>query len=387
MRASLSGKNFLIALPVLNVGGTEMHTLQLVRTIRSAGGNVSICCYHEYKEEAVKWFTEIGVEVELLQVHRSTAGMTFSELIKVYNAFSRHIQKIRPDFIHVQYVAPGLVPIVAASRNSSAVITSAVHTSGAYLYGRKARFMIKSAARLCDAFVCVSEDVKKFWFGPDKSTKARTIYNGVDIFEIMKIVSVSEKAQTKKQFSLTGDPVIAIVGRGGRHKGHDVLFKAFALLNDRLPNGRIAVIGELLEKEYLENLAAELHIESKIVWLGARSPHDLIRAMACADTLVIPSRYEGFGLTAIEAMSVGIPVIASNVGGLPEIVLHEKTGLLFRSEDHTGLSVEIMRIVEDRDLRRRCINGGKIAVNEKFTMERFSEQWIDLFETAARRRV
>ncbi|MBI2428149.1 MAG: glycosyltransferase family 4 protein [Ignavibacteriales bacterium] len=387
MSSSLKSKNFLIALPVLNMGGTEMHTLLLARAILSAGGNVSVCCYHEYNDEVVKWFSEIGVEVCLFKIPRSTTGMSFSELRNVYSALTRQIKKIQPDFIHVQYVAPGLVPIVAAALYSSAVITSAVHTSGAFLYGCKTRLMMNIAVHFCDAFVSVSENVRTFWFGTSTSDKIKTIYNGVDVSEVERIVNGTDQRATRKQFSLTGDPLFAIVGRAGRHKGHDVLFNAFSLLRERYPKGQIVVIGEPVGKEYLENLAAELHIESSIVWLGPRSRQQVIQAVASADCLVIPSRYEGFGLTAIEAMSAGVPVIASNVGGLPEVVHHETTGLLFQSEDHTGLSAEMIRMTEEKDLRTRCIKGGKEIVKEKFSFERFATQWIDLFETVAGRRI
>lgn len=379
METSMTGaKRAAIGIPVLHYGGTEIHTLHLSRVFMSQGYDVTVCCYHEYDDGVVRQCTDLGIQVRLLKIPRSLYGMSFTDLRNVYVSFSQFLTEIQPQLIHIQYVAPGFVPILAASRISSAVVTAAVHTSGKYLYGHKAKFMMNAAARLCDAFVCVSDDVRRFWFGANAGEKIRTIHNGVDAAELGKSVIGLEKEKIKQRYSIGHSPLFAIVGRAGRHKGHDLFFRAFARLAERFPEAGIVIIGEPVEKELLVNLAGELHIASKISWAGPLTRTALAQVLACSDCLAIPSRYEGFGLAAIEAMALGIPVIGSAVGGLPEIIEHEKTGLLVPSEDVAGLCDAMARMVSEADLRERCINGGKNAVTKKFSFERFSSAWIDL---------
>ncbi|MEW5798807.1 MAG: glycosyltransferase family 4 protein [Bacteroidota bacterium] len=373
-----NNKRAVIGIPVLHNGGTEMHTLLLSRVLMSQEYDVTVCCYHEYDSEIVRQFTDLGIQVRLLKVFRSLHGMSFSELRTVYTSFSRLLTQIHPQLIHIQYVAPGFVPILAAARMSSATVTAGVHTSGKYLYGRKAKFMINAAARLCDAFVCVSNDVRMFWFGAHAGDTIRTIYNGVDTVELGKSVKGLEKEKIKREYSIGHSPLFAIVGRAGRHKGHDLLFRAFARVAEHVPEAGIVIIGEQVEKEFLVDLADELHIASKLSWSGPLPHTALAHVLASSDCLVIPSRYEGFGLAAIEAMALGVPVIGSAVGGLPEIIEHEKTGLLFQPEDTTSLYEAMVRMIRDTNLRERCINGGKKAVAEKFSFERFRLEWIDL---------
>ncbi len=375
-------KRAVIGIPVLHYGGTEMHTLLLSRVFMSQGYDVTVCCYHEFTDAVVEQFTALGVQVRLLKISRSLHGMSFSDLKNVYTSFSQQLIRIQPQIIHIQYVAPGFVPILAAARMSPAILTAAVHTSGEYLYGRKAKFMVNAAARFCDAFVCVSNDVQTFWFGTHAGHTIRMIYNAVDTLELGNSVIGMEKEKIKKQYSIGHSPVFAIVGRAGRHKGHDLLFRAFARLTEQFPEAGIAVIGEPVEKEFLVNLASELQIASKISWIGPLSRTAVAQVLASSDCLMIPSRYEGFGLAAIEAMALGVPVIGSAVGGLREIIEHEKTGLLVQPEDPTGLCNAMVRMMSDTNLREHCINGGKNAMAEKFSFERFNDAWVNVLANA-----
>lgn len=381
---NLRNKKLLIGIPILKMGGTEMHSLMLARAMISVGMQVTVCCYHEYEPDVVAMFSNSGIEVRLLKLPRTSGGMSITELKKVFTFFLEEIKKIRPDFIHVQYVAPGFVPILAAWWYSSAIVTAAIHTSGSYQYGSRARFMIRAAARFCDAFVSVSNDVKKFWFGDTSAAKYGTIYNGLDNTEVERALLDLEKSAVKNRYSLLGSPLLTIVGRAGRHKGHDLLFRAVALLRSQFPGVQVAVVGEVVEKEFLENLVRELDIERNIRWLGILSRAEMLKVIASSDCLAIPSRYEGFGLTALEAMSVGIPVIASSVGGLPEIVHHKNTGLLYRSEDYEELSNAIIKLMTDAELRSRCIENGKKLMREQFSFDRFRKEWIDLFSQLAK---
>ena len=92
-----------------------------------------------------------------------------------------------------------------------------------------------------------------------------------------------------------------------------------------------------------------------------------------------PARHEGLGLAVLEAMSAGVPVVASDAGGLTDIIEHERHGLLFESGNVRALGDAIVRMLEDSELRRRCARDGRLRVESSFTVQRMSRRYLDVY--------
>jgi glycosyltransferase involved in cell wall biosynthesis len=160
-----------------------------------------------------------------------------------------------------------------------------------------------------------------------------------------------------------------------RRKGLDVALRALA----RLP-GLPAVLwiaGDGPEIVALEFLAKQLSLGSRVRFLGARD--DLPDLSAAADIFVMPSRSEGLGIAALEAMAAGLPVVASRVGGLAEAVVHEGTGLLVPAEDAEALSQALSLLCNDSDLRRRLAAAGPRRIREQFLPARMANDYEALY--------
>lgn len=149
----------------------------------------------------------------------------------------------------------------------------------------------------------------------------------------------------------TGQTRFVCVGRFSPSKGQDVLLRALSHVVHRLPDIKVEFIGDGPARRSCEKLAAELGISSHCCFAG-RLPHpEVLRHMAGARATIVPSRSEAFGLVNIESMSLGVPVIGSNTGGIAEIVRDGVDGLLFPPGDHEGLGRRMLELAQNDSLR------------------------------------
>jgi glycosyltransferase involved in cell wall biosynthesis/O-antigen/teichoic acid export membrane protein len=153
-------------------------------------------------------------------------------------------------------------------------------------------------------------------------------------------------------------PVIGAIARLSPEKGLDVLLHALT----ELPDATLVVAGDGPERATLEQLARELGIDERVRFLGWRE--DVRSILASIDVLALPSRSEGVPLVIVEAMLCGIPTVATAVGGVPEVVLDEETGLLVPAEDRHALAVALARLLGDPELRTRMgLRGREMALD------------------------
>jgi glycosyltransferase involved in cell wall biosynthesis len=250
-------------------------------------------------------------------------------------------------------------------------------------HGVRAKWLLRTAARLCDRFVCVSEAAERSWFGTsrvldpdDPSTMALrhvTIHNAVDTQQIRAIVEATDQAAVRRDLGVAqSDLVVGAISRLREEKGIDVLANAFASVRHRVPQARMLVVGDGPDRDALQSQALELGINNSIVWAGARPWSDAIRLMSVTDIVAVPSRFEGFGLSAVEAMACGKPVVASAVGGLPEIVKDRETGLLVPPSDPQAWAEALVRLVGDPGLRQELGANAVADVRRRFGFPVFS---------------
>jgi glycosyltransferase involved in cell wall biosynthesis len=173
---------------------------------------------------------------------------------------------------------------------------------------------------------------------------------------------------------------VAGVGRFSPEKGFDVLIRAMG----KLPQARLVLFGDGEERANLESLARELGLSERVHFAGwVGSPWDLAPEI---DVFAVPSRREGFGITVVEAMMSRVPVVASAVGGIPEIVDHERTGLLVRVGDPSALANAIGRLFDDPRLRERLVGAAEAAASERFRPEKMAASYEALYEEALTKR-
>src|SRR5205807_893383 len=144
---------------------------------------------------------------------------------------------------------------------------------------------------------------------------------------------------------LAGGPLVGAIGRLEHQKGFDVLIRALASVDD----ARLVVMGDGSERASLEQLARDVGVADRVVWTGWRD--DARRYFAAVEVVALPSRFEGFPLTLLEALLARAAVVATDVGSIAEVVRNGDTGLLVPPDDPAALAVAIRRLLKDRGLR------------------------------------
>lgn len=221
------------------------------------------------------------------------------------------------------------------------------------------------------------------WYRIERD-KSVVIPNGVDL---KKFNECDEKV------ALDGDPAILYVGSPLKMKGFDVLIQAIANLRPELPNVRLHLVGSGIPNLKLargrafaiSKIISDFHllvkkkgIQEHVVFHNWVSHSTIPRYYKSADFCVFPSRHEGFGISVLEAMSSGIPLIASDIGSFREIVSDGENGILFKQEDDDALSKAILTLHQNPDLRKR-ISGNALRTAERFSWEDIAEKYISLY--------
>jgi L-malate glycosyltransferase len=365
----------LIGTPVLLVGGTEAQMLSLAKVLIPARYKVSVCCYYEYDNKMVSRFKAAGVDVFLLRYNR-VEGM-----LHLVKGLVHLFKDMKPDIVHIQYVAPGFMPVIAARLAGIKTIFATVHQPGR-IYGWKAKFLVRTAAKLCTAFFCVSKSVEESWFGDSKLFDRKqlngkrnhyTIYNTVDIDLISEIAQSVVRGDLKRSFGVDNKPVVGIVGRLRSEKGHASLLDAMSEVVNKIPEAMLVVVGDGPERSSLELRAKSLGLEHNVLWLGQKTAGEVFRLYALMDVMVVPSVFEGFSLSAAEAMAASVPVVSTRVDGLSEVVEDGVTGYLVNPGDSTALAAKIIALLLNSGAAKKLGQNGYRRVREKFSIERFKD--------------
>jgi len=173
-----------------------------------------------------------------------------------------------------------------------------------------------------------------------------------------------------------GAPVVGVISRFSREKNVALLLRAFKRVAEEVPEATLHAYGDGPEREDLERLAEELGIGAKTTFFG----HVPDAGTRCGDfdVLAVPSSRESFGLAALEAMSCGVPVVATMVGGLPELIIDGETGKLVPPEDERAMADAILALLRDRELSARLGEAGRARAMADFSEKKMQSAWIEL---------
>jgi len=341
----------LVCIPCLLTGGTEIQTLNLVQALVDGGHEVTTVCYFEYSPDMVQCYEQAGSKVKLLSSDGTRPVGVWHTLTFLFKRLGRVVKSCCPDVAHVQYMAPGAIPILILRLLGVKKMIATAHTA-ADIYSdlRLLHFVVKY---VLVGFQCITLRAEESYFGSStlyseayelrKKGNHFTIYNALPCG--MQMCNNRTIHQPK---------VIGVVSRLELIKGMDLVMPAFAEVKKHHPEVKLIVVGDGMLKSAMVKQAEELHLIDSIEWAG-RQPQDMLHKWyGKIDIVLMPSRSEGFGLTAIEAMANGCVVVASNTGGLPEVVKDGKVGLLHNIEDVEDISKKIIRLLDDTKLYIKC---------------------------------
>lgn len=429
----------LICIPCLLTGGTEIQTLNTVYALVRGGHEVTVACYFEHTPDMVARYRKAGAEVILFSPEGVRVG-GYRSILFLYKHLRRTIKTIRPDVTHVQYMAPGATVILLLWLMGVRNIIATAHTAAdIYRDLRLIHFLQRHCLR---AFTCITERAERSFFGSSQLYTADlvlgrrnhfTIYNALPKATVLQTTDNGQRTtdshpeentklstlNAKQELShadfadytdsckslrpctsgvstegsqLTANSqgpraksqkpntkrMLGVVSRLEPIKGMDLVMPAFAEVLKAHPEVRLLVVGDGTLRASMEEQAAALGCADHIRFVGRQPQEQLSQWYRQMDIVLMPSRSEGFGLTAIEAMASGCVVVASDVGGLPEVVRDGICGLLHRTEDVADMASKISTLIGDEALYDRLQAQSLVEV-EKYSFERYAALMNDLY--------
>jgi L-malate glycosyltransferase len=354
----------------LNPGGTERLVVELARRL---DGRVAtaICCL----DEAGAWGQEVAAAGIPVTALGRQPGFQPRLGLRVAEAASRH----RADVVHCHHYSPFVYACVSQLRYGGARLVFTEHGRLADAPpSPKRRAANALLARLPDRVFTVSDDLRQHLvregFPP---VRVEVIYNGIDL---LAPAEADARAAARAAFGFApGDLVLVTVARLDPVKDLGTLLRAVAHVREAVPRARLLVVGDGDERRPLEEMTAALDLQRHVVFAGHRN--DARALLAGADVYVNSSIFEGVSLTILEAMAAPLPVVATAVGGTPEVVTAE-TGVLVPARDPATLAAAIERLARDAHLRAAMATSGRSRVEERFTLDRMVDDYHDVYAGA-----
>jgi len=357
-----------------NVGGVETTVEELADQYLKRGIKVTIL---------TKLFPSNLEPYELIKgvpVYRIPRPKTEAEFIETIKWLKKNNSKLKSDVIHLIQVHRPL-PLLALLLSRLWKVPFIANYAGGDVievgddFGKKmwkeANGTVKEALLQANTHISFSKglisDVKKTI---PEIKKVELIYAGLDVSSI-----------NKSEIYNPGYPYIVSVRRLEKSKGIDLLIKAFDKLSESYPHLHLIIVGNGSEKKNLESLATDLNSREKIHFTGTLPLKTTFSYLKGSMASICPSRAEAGGIINFAAQAAKTVPIGSNVGGIPEYILHNKTGLIFESEKVDKLAECIEHIISDIDLRQKLIENGWLNV-QKYDWSNIANKYVNSYVNA-----
>ena len=363
-------------------GGAEQVLQDLARGLAAAGHEVSVA-FLEGTEQCVPSLEASGIRCARLLQRQEFAESVLADFTPgCILRFARIFRELRPDVIHSHVPRPTLWASMAKRLRGRSVPFVYTEHNVQDVYPSWAAPLYRIILPVVDHVVGVSEAVTQSfthrWRWP--VDRASTIWNGITCSRIQGAASSDD---TRRALGVAAaKPLVLNVANLCLRKGHDVLVEAIATVSRHVPDVRCLVAGSPhLEPQTAASLTAAIErhsLQDNLRLLGARS--DVPDLLAASDLFVLSSRQEGFPITILEAMAAGKPVVATDVGGCAEAVVHGETGLIVPPEDPAALANAILYLLQNPEQARRMGEAGRKRVEEHFTVDAMVRKHIELYE-------
>lgn len=287
---------------------------------------------------------------------------------------SRIIKDLRPDIVHahdphavalaslaLSFLTSGKCPALVASRRV------AFHLKG-HAFSRWKYHQV-------DCFVAASNAIRQMLVGdgidPDRVV---TVYEGIDLHRVQAEPAANIHAEL---WLPKLAPIVGTVAALTQEKGHKYLVEAAALVVREVPDARFVIFGEGELRPPLERQIKELHLDKHVLLPGFRA--DILSFIRSFDVFVMSSLFEGLGTSLLDAMALSKPTIASDTGGIPEVVSHGETGFLVPPRDSRALASSIAKLLKDPERRERMGRAGLARVTRLFSADQMVENTLGVY--------
>ncbi len=339
-------------------GGAQEHVYNLITRLDRQRYDVSVLALSG--GPGARRLERTGVPVCVLD------DMSDAEAVE---AVAAHLAAVDADVVHnhmyrAEVVGTQAAWALAAAGRRRPLVVGTVHSSR--IRADADRDLLRRLTPRMDHLVAVSRAiVRKIEDEGRRGAPISLIYNGVDLARY----SEQEACCTlHREYGIaSGSQIVGVVARLEPEKGHPTLLEAWPTVLEAVPNAHLLIVGEGSERTSLELQALGLGISRSVTFTGRRD--DVPAVTAALDVAVLPSYREAQGLSILEAMALSRPVVASAVGGIPEMIEHGRTGLLVPPRKPAALAASIVRLLTDHPYADTLARAGHDLVYERFCVE------------------
>ena len=355
-------------------GGVERYLETLLKYSKGKVENILVCSQN-YDYEKFKVLADRVIRLKMEHNIKPSSD------IKVERTLRRIIKQIKPDIVYAHSSKAGAFARIADLGLNNKVIYNphgwAFNTQPSIKKRKVYKWAEKFLANLCDKIICISDAEKESALKENicRLNKLEVIYNGVDLEEIEKSIPV-----TRQKCNIPEDAfVIGTVARLTELKSPDVFVKAAKIIKKEIPTAYFLMVGD---GELKDEILKEIHnsqLDSSFLITGwVENPTAYIKIMNIG--MLLSRWWEGFGLVLPEYMACGVPIVATGVGAIPNIVKNGKNGLLVNPDDPQGVANLVNKIYKDKDLKDKLIKNAKKDVQIKFNSQRTAYDTYNLFK-------
>jgi glycosyltransferase involved in cell wall biosynthesis len=352
---------------VTGVGGSERHLLTLLPALRERGVDATFLGLDVAGTDAPRFYRELDAPALHVPCGPDVSPRLARDVL-------RAVRAQRPDLVHTHLVHADVYG-ATASALAGVPLVSTRHNDDRYLLG-PFRYVDRLFARRARRLIAISDAVRRFLVSiGHPARKIETIHYGLDEPPREPSEVTPEAAGVP-----AGVPLVLAVGRLAAQKDHPTLLRAFALARERNPDAVLAILGiGPLERE-TRALAAGLGLERALFMPGRLEIRDWLER---ASVFAHSSRWEGFGIVLLEAMLAGLPVAATRVSAVPEVVADGETGVLVEPGDAHGLGGALDALLSDQARARAYGEAGRARARERFSVARMADRTVEVYERAA----
>jgi len=348
------------------VGGLERVVVSLINCVDRDRFRPILCCLEREGELA----NEVRGACDLMAVMDKRPGIAYIMPFRLASLFRSQ----GVDVVHCHNFGPLVYGSLGGQLAGCRGVVYTVH--GPEIPSKRRHVMFQRVARV-SRVVTVSDYVRRGAIdlvGLDPA-KVTTIVNGIDVG---RFASEKDRSEFRSELGVPdGTPLLGIVARLTPEKDHENLLYAFVRVVSERRDARLVIVGSGPAMSGLKRKAAELGIVDSVRFTGTRL--DVPNILAALDLFVMTSREEGLGITLLEAMAAGLPVVATAAGGIPEIVVDEVTGYLVPKASPVAFAHAVLRILSDKSGARRMGEEGRKRVAERFSLRRMVGDYEKLY--------
>lgn len=353
---------------VRGIGGAEQHLLALLPALRERGVDARFLSL-DAGDDAERFHK--ALDDRDIPWRRVRCGIDASPRL----AFDviRAVRAESPDLLHTHMVHADIYGSIAAHALRIPFLSTR-HNDDRYLLG-PFRYVDRAFMHSVRQIVAISDAVRLFHEQAGLPTERLiTIHYGLDHVPLQPSEVTPADAGIR-----AGSPLVLAVGRLIEQKDHATLLRAFARVHAERPDARLAILGWGRLEDQTKQLVRELGLGDAALILGRVEPRDwLLRADVFAHT----SRWEGFGIVLLEAMLARLPIVATGVSAVPEIVVDGKTGFLAEPGDTAGIAAQLLALLADIEQRNALGAAGLERARREFSVDRMADRTLAVYRDA-----